>query len=865
MGLAIRSTNSLPEPSSGDRALASKGPFADYQPPPGAYDELFSAPGELRPHWQKFVSAIDDLGPRELANRWEQARRIIHEHGVTYNVFGDPRGMDRPWELDALPMLLPAAEWTSLSSGLIQRATLLNLLLADIYGPQQLLQSGRLPAELIFPNPSFWRPCHGWPVPRQVYLHLYAAQLARSPNGAWCVLADRTQAPSGAGYAVENRIVISQMLPGVFHDCQVQRLASFFLAVRDTLHGLATHRREQPRIVLLTPGPLSATYFEDAYLARYLGYTLVEGGDLTVRDSHVFLKTLGGLIPVDVILRRMQDDACDPLELRGDSLLGVSGLVQAARAGHVVLANALGSGVLEAPALMAFLPALCQHLLGEDLKLASVPTWWCGDPASRDYVLENLSRMVIKPSFRDRNLRPIFGGQLGAAERADMIEQIAARPREFVAQEQVAHSSVPVWNGTGLQPGHVALRAFLVAAGGSYQVMPGALSRVTATAERVEESMLAGQGSKDVWVLSEGPVTPVSLLHPPGQPVALRRSGNDLPSRVADNLYWLGRHVERAEGAVRLLRSIVARLTSEAEPGAMPELAALLRALADLGQTRPEFVLHAAHETVSMAEHETLAFIFDERRVGSLRGTLESIHRLASTVRDRISLDSWRILNRVEQEFPAVYPLAGMQLGDVQALLNQMVLNLSAFSGLGTESMTRGPGWRFLDMGRRLERAVHTIGLLRSTLTVAEAEENAVLEALLEIADSSMTYRNRYLTILQLPPVLDLLITDESNPRSVAFQLVALGRHVEQLPRDQDDPLLSPQQRIMTTVLAGLRLADIESLGHVEADGERRSFDRLLGRLAAQLRNLSDSITHTYLVHAGPSRQMAEIRPGAEG
>ncbi|HUY32307.1 MAG TPA: circularly permuted type 2 ATP-grasp protein [Pirellulales bacterium] len=854
MSLANRSYHS----AGGDD---DRGLLRGYQPPPGVYDELCSSPGVPRPHWRKFLAALDDLGPRELARRWEQARRIIHEHGVTYNVFGDPRGLDRPWELDAVPMLLPSKEWSALESALIQRATLLNLVLADVYGSRQLLHSGRLPAELVFPNPGFWRPCHGWQVPHGVYLHLYAAHLARTPSGAWRVLADRTQAPSGAGYAVENRIVISQMLPGMFHDCQVQRLASFFIRVRETLQGLATHRREQPRIVLLTPGPLSPTYFEDAYLARYLGYTLVEGGDLTARDSHVFLKTLGGLLPVDVILRRVQDDACDPLELRGDSLLGVSGLVQAARAGHVVLANALGSGLLEAPALMAFLPALCRHLLDEELQLASVPTWWCGEPAAMAYVLENLERLVIKSSFHHRDAKPLFGGQMDAAERAELVARIQARPRDFVAQELVARSSVPVWNGAGLQPGHVALRTFLVAADGSYQVMPGALSRVSASAELLGESMLAGQGSKDVWVLSEGPVTPISLLHPPGEPIALRRSGNDLPSRVADNLYWLGRHVERAEGAVRLLRSIVARLTGEAEPGGMSELAALLRALADQGQTRPEFVLHSGGETVSMAEHETLAFIFDERRTGSLRATLASIHQIASIVRDRISLDSWRILNRVEQDFPAVYPLAGMQLGDVHALLNQMVLNLSAFSGLGMESMTRGPGWRFLDMGRRLERSLHAISLLRSTLTAATADENAVLEALLEIADSSMTYRNRYLTILQLPPVLDLLMTDESNPRSIAFQLVALARHVEHLPRDQDHPLLSAEQRIMTSALAGLRLADIGTLCNVDQEGQRKALDRLLARMANQLRSLSEGVTHTYLVHAGPARQMAEIRP----
>lgn len=853
MSLAVRSQDA---PHPGEL-------LRQYCPPADVYDEMFSAPGVVRPHWQKFVAALEDLGADELVRRWEQARRIIHENGVTYNVFGDPQGMDRPWELDALPLLLPAAEWSALSTGLIQRAQLLNLILADLYGPQRLLQSGHLPPELAFPNPGFLRPSCGYRAPQDVRLHLYAAHLGRAPSGEWCVLADRTQAPSGAGYAVENRIVISRMLPGVFHECQVQRLAPFFLTVRETLKGLAPHHREQPRIALLCPGLASPTYFEDAYLARYLGYTLVEGGDLTVRDSRVFLKTLGGLMPIDVVLRRVQDDDCDPLELRGDSLMGAAGLAQAVRAGHVVLANALGSGLLEAPALMAFLPGLARRLLSEDLLLPSVRTWWCGNRESLTYVIEHLEELVIKPTFHHRSVRPVFGRQLNAEAKAELIAKIQARPRDYVAQEHVARSSAPVWTDNRLQPWHVALRMYLAATGDTYQTMPGALSRVSASADVVGESMLTGQGSKDVWVLSEGPVAAVSLLHPADAPIELRRSGNDLPSRVADNLYWFGRHVERADSLSRLLRTIVLRLTSESERGGLAELGPLLHALSEQGQPSPEWALQTSDKLVATAEHEVLAFIFDERRAGSLRGTLKALHLVATTVRDRISLDSWRTLNRVEQDFPVAYPLQGMQLSEVLSLLNQMILNLSAFSGLGMESMTRGPGWRFLDMGRRLERSLHAIALLRSTLSAVVEDEPPLLEALLEIGDSSMTYRNRYLTSLQLPPVLDLLMTDDTNPRSIAFQLQALAQHVEHLPRDADQPQLSAEQQVMLSLSTGLRLADIGELCHIDHGGQRQQLDRLLGRLAAQLRKLSDSISHKYLVHAGPAHQMADMRPGA--
>lgn len=835
------------------------GVVAGYHPPPGVFDELFNETGSLRPQWQKFITALDAMGPHDLARRWDQAKRLIHENGVTYNVYGDPQRTDRPWELDALPLVFPAAEWNILAVALVQRARLLNELLVDIYGQQTVLREGLLPPELVFAHPGFLLSCHGSRVPQDTYLHLYAAHLARRPDGRWTVLADRTQAPNGAGYAVENRIVISRTLPNKFHESQVQRLAGFFLTLRETLQSLATHHRDNPRIVLLSPGPQSTSYFEDTYLARYLGYTMVEGGDLMVRDNIVFLKTLGGLLPVDVILRRVIDDYCDPLELRGDSLLGVPGLVQAARRNHVVIANALGSGMIEAPVLQSFLPALCRRFLGEDLQLPSVETWWCARPDDLRYVLEHFEQLVIKPAFSSHSAKAIFIDQLTKAQREELAGRIRARPREFVAQERVTRSSAPVWNGREMEPWHVALRTFLVASGDSYQVMPGGLPRVSKSSQSMSESMTSGQGSKDVWVLSEGPVAPVSLLRPHGAPIELRRSGNDLPSRVADNLYWLGRQVERVEGAVRLLRSVVSRLTSETDPAGLPDLDRMLHSLTDTvhGPSEP-----TAEELRHALQPEVYALVFDEHRPGSLRKTLNMVHQLASVVRDRISLDMWRILNLMDRDVEAPKAPEVLPLSDVLSMLNQTVVHLAAFSGLGMESMTRGPGWRFLDMGRRLERAVHTMRLLRNTLSHVTRYSHSMLEALLEIADSSMTYRSRYLTTLQLPPLLDLILTDETNPRSVAFQVQALAEHVSNLPRDQSQPVRSQEQRLILAAQTNLRLADVETLCEVEKDGSRTQLERFLARLATQLRKLSESVSHTYLIHAGPSRQLGEIVPG---
>jgi uncharacterized circularly permuted ATP-grasp superfamily protein len=440
----------------------------------GAYDELFKGVGVPRAHWQAFMEGINRIGPREVAQRWEAARRQIEDNGVTYNVYGDRRGASRPWKLDPLPLLIPAEEWTAIEAGIDQRARLLDLILRDLYGEQRLLKAKLIPPEIVFANPGFLRPCFGMETPGGRWLHIHSADLARASNGVWWVVADRTQAPSGSGYAVENRVIVSRVFQDLFRDCRVHRLASYFKTFRESLQALAPTHRDTPRMVLLTPGPFNETYFEHSYLARYLGITLVEGADLTVRDSTVYLKTLEGLQQVDVILRRLDDTFCDPLELRGDSLLGVPGLVQAAQSGNVAIANSLGTGLVETPALMPFLHELCRQLLGEDLRLPSVATWWCGQDDEMRYVLDHLGELVIKPAFPQMNRGPIFGDRLDSASRAGLADAIRARPYDFVAQERLNLSAAPVWANERLEPRHVALRSHAVGTGEGIRSCPAA-------------------------------------------------------------------------------------------------------------------------------------------------------------------------------------------------------------------------------------------------------------------------------------------------------------------------------------------------------------------------------------------------------
>ena len=546
-------------------------------------------------------------------------------------ISGFPQGTDRFWDLDPLPLLLAKSEWESLAAALVQRVHLLNLILADLYGPQSLIREGLLPPQVVFGQRSFLLPCHGVPTPRNIFLHMYAGHLVRCGDGQWSVFADYTQGLAGAGLALENRIVTSRILPADFHSLHVQRLAGFFITLRDTLQSLSPAQSDNPRVVLLSSGPRGPGYFEDSYLARYLGYTLVEGGDLTVRGANVCLKTLGGLLPVDVVLRRTSDDESDPLELRADSLNGVAGLVEAARSGQVVVANALGSGLLESPALMAFLPAICRSRLGEDLKLRSAPTWWCERDEDWSYVESRFDEMMVRPTVPLRGQFPVDAGMLDGPQREHLLQVVRQHRSGYVAQRRVERSLAPVFVNGRVEAWPVGLRVFAVAdRDGTYQVMPGGLARALPPAHAQapvgrpgtgHDEVPLGSRGKDVWVLSDRPVATFTLLRPQAAAVELRRSGDDLPSRVADNLYWLGRHVERADGLVRHLRAVVIRMTSEVEPSNLPDLKVLVQMLAD--DARPaEKLPSEAEELVPALEAEILAAFVHESRSGTLDETL---------------------------------------------------------------------------------------------------------------------------------------------------------------------------------------------------------------------------------------------------
>ncbi|MFO0911879.1 MAG: circularly permuted type 2 ATP-grasp protein [Pirellulales bacterium] len=848
-----------PEPGSAVAALRSS-ILAGYTAPAGTYDELLAADGTVRPHWSRFLDGLQRLGSPEIRRRWDEAQLLADENAMAYSAYGDPTHQARPWQLDALPLVLSKHEWERVASGLRQRALLLDLVLQDLFGSQHLLLDGTLPADVLYRHPANLLPYHSLPAPRGRWLHYYAADLARSADGSWQVLGDRTEAPSGMGFALENRVIMSRMWPVVFRECYVQRLAPFFAAWQNWLRDLAPRNKENPRIVVLSQGPNSRNFFEDAYQARYLGYTVVESGDLSVRHGTVALKTLDGLLPVDVIFRRPNSETADPLELNGPADQGVPGLMQSVRGGHLAVVNQLGSGLVESPVMLAFLPRLCQRLLGEPLQLPSVSSWWCGDPESLAYVKLHLDDLVLKPAFRLRGQGHDYTQWLNHLPRPQLIELIDSDPGAIVAQEKVQRSTIPLWNEGRISSVYIALRSYLVAAEDSYHVLPGGLTRTSTTSDSLEASLQAGEGSKDTWVLDDAFVEPVSLLPPPTAPITLLRGRADLPSRVADNLFWLGRQLERTEVSARTLRTVVLRLTSEAAGAAHVELPALLRLLAEQGQIVHGYTDDQVRQQLPSIESALPRLVYDPQQAGSLRGCLNEVVRTASNVRDRISVDSWRIIVRIDEE---AQPPAddSYDLTNLLNLTNGLILHLAAFSGMVMESMTRTHIFRLLDLGRRLERALQILQQVEQLLLSEQAIPTRVMEAALDIADSSMTYRTRYLANLRLGPVLDLLLTDETNPRSLAFQLVALDHHVSSLPHDRDQPTYSPQQRLAMSILHSIRMLDINQVGESAGHPEPRQLQHLVHDLQTRIRQLANVISLRYLVHAKPSHQLGGLLP----
>jgi len=771
--------------------------------------------GCIRDHWQALVDGVFEDDAKAARRATEFTRRMIVENGVTYNVYADAQGRDRPWILDPLPYLVSAAEWQGIEAGVAQRARLLNAVLADLYGRQELLSQGGLPTEIPFGHPNFLWPCLGLRPPGDRWLSIYAADLARAADGRWWVLADRTQAPSGPGYALENRQIVRRAFPELTQSMDVRPLGAFFAALREELLRGAG---EEPLAVVLSAGSFNETYFEHAYLARQLGFPLVEGHDLTVRGESVFLKTLAGLKPVHAILRRLDDDFCDPVELRVDSALGVPGLLRAIAKGNVTVANALGTGVLESAAWLGFLPAVAQQLIGERLTLPSVATWWCGEPPAFDAVVRNLGRLVIKPTFPNQRQGPLFGRDLSAEEREALIARMRARPHAFVAQEHLTFSQAPVWytkNSDGFSPRALGIRVYAIATPQGYKVMPGGLARFASDAHAEIVSMQRGGGSKDIWVLSDSVEATEEATAPIARTDRAQQRAQDLPSTLVENLFWMGRYAERCDTKTRLLR-------------------------ATLGLRRN---LPFWSQAMDICKQFGAASVFDVEKRFTLSGDIARLSECAAQVRGSLSGENWRAVSVLLRDFRG----AEATRGDARETLDRLLLSLVALAGFAVDDMTQDDGWRLMMIGRRLERLLFLSDVIARRLKAPSTPLRQELEWLLEIGDSAITYRTRY----RAPPVWDttieLLVYDEKNPRALAFQWRAINTLLIEVAESLGT---RPQETLYEPIsdLIALKYANFGSDRDL-AQASRRILAQALGDLNAAAGQLSEQLTSQHFSH----------------
>nr|WP_205964591.1 circularly permuted type 2 ATP-grasp protein [Ramlibacter agri] len=836
----------------------------------GHYDELrggISAPrepSELANHvppqalptaaWSRFFEHLGHEGFADLNRRTVNLQRQVRDNGITYNVYADAGGPQRPWSLDLFPLILTPADWQKIEAGVLQRVRLLERILADVYGPQQLLARNLLPPALVLGHPGYLRPMHGAEPAGGRRLHIAAFDIARDPNGAWWVVTQRTQAPSGLGYLLENRLITSRLFPEAFRELKVQRLAATYRALLESLVRACPAGGGEPRIVLLTPGPYNETYFEHAYLARYLGLTLVEGSDLTVRDQRLYLKTLKGLEPVHGVLKRLDDEFLDPLQLRADSHLGVPGLLQAVRAGNVLVANAPGSGFLESTALLGFLPALSRHLLGEELKLPALPTWWCGERAAMEAVLPQLGQHVIKATYAGAGAGAVLGKNLARRQLDEWAGRIVREPDLHTVQAYLPLSQMPTWKsaaaGDRIVPRSLLLRVFAVSDGAQgWRVLPGGLTRI-ATAESEIASMQRGGSSADTWVLTEGTVDTSTLLQHEHPAVDTPHRNRTVTSRAAENLFWLGRYTERTENTARLARLAIESLNGE-DQNSQP----LLAWLGELAAANA-LVLAAvppATQARRVFERSLVAALGDVQGANSVGYNLSALRGAASGVRERLSQEQWNQIVQADQEFRRGCAACGTE-GDYSSVDALRVLELlsahtAAMTGAQTDRMTRDDGWRLLSTGRHLERLGFLAQALLCAFETGAVEDEAGYEAVVALFDSTITFHASYQQRHDIPALLDLLVLDRDNPRSLGWVAQTLRGRLAKLAN-----MPPGKMPVMAMILPDPQAWTLDALCQRDAQGQPARLLELLRQCVDASYRLSDELTARYFAHADSSR-----------
>jgi uncharacterized circularly permuted ATP-grasp superfamily protein/uncharacterized alpha-E superfamily protein len=766
----------------------------------GSGDLLLSAQSDplMAQRWSAMFSALGSADRGGLASLQERAAQQVIDLGMAFRLTGEVE--ERVWPLSPVPMLLHASQWRVIEDGLAQRAELLEHVLDDLYGEASLVSSGELPAAVASGAQDYWRQLQGVPPPRGHRLQFYAVDLARGPDGEWRVLADYVRTPVGAGYALENRLAMTRATDDALGVVNFVRLAPFFSDFRSGLAAICA--RPDPRIALLTQGRYNQSYAEQAHLARYLGILLVEGDDLTVRDGRLYVRTVEGVKRVDGLWRRMGTDLLDPLAFDARSTIGVPDLFEAMREGSLAIANWPGAGVLETPAFAAFLPRLCRKLMGEPLRIPNVATWWCGQPKEQAYVREQADRLAIGSAFGQPlpalpRGRARLAARLSPEERAAFFAEMDQRPMDYVGQELVRLSTTPALVDGVLRPRPFILRAFLARdADGQWRAMPGGFARLAAHDDMRAVLMGEGDMSADVCIVADEPQPSIATVDSRAT-IAIRRVAGTLPSKAADNLFWLARYLERGEMVLRMVRVLIGG-SIEGEAASALDQSTLDRVADTLvawGSARKDKL---AEGTSKLCVHA----LTDPEMPGSVQSLFEAAEAIGRGLRERLAVDFWRLLSR------QIDQVSGFRNSQIMAHVARLLDRCAALSGLSAENMVRGAGWRFLELGRRLERAIHICRMARTF-----AGDNATahdLNLLLDLSDCQISYRTRYLAGLALAPVRDMLLLEPNNPRSLAFQVDAILGHLRALPTLRDDGMPEPPVQLALALSAQLQAASAE-------------------------------------------------------
>ncbi|MFL1011621.1 circularly permuted type 2 ATP-grasp protein [Flavisericum labens] len=832
--------------------------FSDFR----NYDEVLKSNMTVNSNWEKLLHNLTQMDTKNLLTKQNEVNWLMEENGVTYNVYNDPNGIRRSWRLNIVPFLIHENEWKTIESGIAQRAELFNLILEDVYGKRELIKNGIIPQEIIFAHRGFLRQCDQIQYKTSKNLLIYSSDLARGPDGRMWVVSDRTQAPSGMGYALENRYALSKVLPNIFQNINIKQPSAFFYELNQMLIKAAPQNRENPNIVVLTPGPHNETYFEHSYMASFLGYPLVSGNDLVVRNGKLWMKTLKELKQVDVVLRRVDDVFMDPLELREDSYLGVAGLLDVVREQQVAIVNPIGSGILENSGLIPFMNAICNYFLDEDLILPQIASWWCGQEKERDYVLNHLRDLVVKRIDRSNRENIFFCEFLDDTALENLKKEILLAPYTFVAQEKISFSTAPDFKNGSLEPRKVICRTFAIAKDDIYNVMPGGLVRVAAERETLFVSNQRGGISKDFWVVSDNEQTNIQNYSWDSTCKISISDINDLPSNTAENLYWSGRYLGRALVTTRYLRMVLNKMNQDqynTRNSNSESLNLLYKSITNITSTFPGFVGKGASKALSNPLKEIVSLMTDEKRLGSLAQIMSSFSNSYYTLRSLWSKDMWRVFDGINRQWAKFLETEDKSINELSKILDRIVTRLIAFMGLIEESILVNQGLLLYFIGLQTEQAMMSIAKCRSLLIFDHDEhlQYEILESLLTSHESLNIYRYSYRSYLSIGNVIQLILLDKEYSKSLSYQIGRLKKDMSRLPESKGTHTFIKCQENINEAFCLIQNANLDLLLQTDNTGKhRKNLDDMLSKISNLLHDASMAISDTYFNHSYQQKQM---------